>query len=322
MNSVGSSVAAWWALVDRIPTLRQHFEKRKPIFWSQDSHVMLEEELKFQERFSRVYVAHSKYQSKFRTACEFLPCSFTKCSIDDLLKLRQLRLPKNYDVVFYFEPYGARASTIRKMHRKLRHHKVWFGRTYGANPVLPFPNLLLLIKSARVVLNLSLKDDLNLRNFEALAADAILMADKTSDHDKVELDFRNVLFYQRSLEDFEDILQEALRRQAGTDASANILEKHMLISRYLDIINRATGLDLRLDVPSGAGARVYSRDRADRAAKWLDRSACSSVSCAQHVGGGPAAHRTAAAAASPKLRARPARDAAARRAPPSPVPGA
>ena len=94
-----------------------------------------------------------------------------------------------------------------------------------------------------VVVNLSLKDDLNMRNFEALALNRILLTNKVEDHSIFEEFSQNIVFFSPGLFGLEDDLKRALSKEP-TDISEEFLLQHGMHSRLSAIILRLSGVEL------------------------------------------------------------------------------
>lgn len=137
----------------------------------------------------------------------------------------------------------ARIASILKRHNL----SYTFARYYGTNEEYPYGNLKWGIKTSRVSVNVSLMDDLNIRNFEIIAMNGILLTNKLDDHDHMDLDYSMTHFYQRDLCDFEEKLQESLDDTNKNQTWISIYNGHCLTHRYLTIINNELGENLHTD---------------------------------------------------------------------------
>jgi hypothetical protein len=86
-----------------------------------------------------------------------------------------------------------------------------------------------------VVLNVSLADDLNMRNFEGLALNRILLTNRTPDHEIVGEYAENIVYFRRDLADFTERATEALERSPA-NISDSFLEQHHIIQRVKRIL--------------------------------------------------------------------------------------
>jgi len=226
-------------------------------FWSYDSHHSADMELKYADKFDRLFIAHSPYLYKFNGFhVEWLPCAFHRYGIDDLIRIGNGKLPKfdsaptrflnwltkhpkdkkTIDVAFphRFYSVGNREKLVTDLCKKMREAglRVFF------NPVqIGWPYMEVLRRS-RVILNLSLLDDLNLRNFEAWGINGVLLTNKVPDHNRIiGINMSHTYFFSRDLSDFDVLLNRALCDEDDIRTSEEILNSHMKIHRYINIIN-------------------------------------------------------------------------------------
>jgi hypothetical protein len=116
------------------------------------------------------------------------------------------------------------------------------GVRYHLGPVKSGMNYMNLILKSRIVLNISLLDDLNIRNFEAWGLNRPMLTNKVPDHDYIkDVDYSSTYFFQRNLSDFGKVLQNALSADKTPDTSISVLNGHMLIHRYIEMINKVLG---------------------------------------------------------------------------------
>jgi len=226
-------------ILDRLKQIADKI-KIKKVFWSQDSHHLSDFELKIASKFDKLFIAHSPYLDKFKDfPAYWMPLSFV-ISIDDLKKIIVnkifLQSPnKMLDVVFPHRPYdiGDRKKLNNIIKNKLQNKLRFFS---GPVSVKKYKDVLLWSK---VILNISLFNDLNLRNFEAWALNKVLLTNKVPDHDKIKgIDLSHTYFFLRDLSDFDQALDSALKDKGEINTSQYILNKHTIIYRYIDIINK------------------------------------------------------------------------------------
>lgn len=217
--------------------------------WTFDSHHSYEKERCFQRYFHVYFVAHSPYISKFDDVrAEWVPDCFLRFDIDCLKELRLRSLFERdikYDVVFPFKSYavGNRVALAQKLDEYFKK----IGVRYYLGPVQSGMAYMNLILKSRVVLNISLLDDLNIRNFEAWGLNRPLLTNKVPDHDNLrDIDLLSTYFFQRDLSDFSQALQNALSTDNTMDTALDVLSSHMLIHRYVEMINKALGTTYRV----------------------------------------------------------------------------
>lgn len=222
-------------------------EKIRKVCWSFDSHHCHQAETTYQSLFDHFYIAHSPYL-KFYTSSpvSWLPCCYSPHPVDEFLGFMDKEYTIERDIICPFQRYevGDRNEVIDKIRerlikRGLRFHigSVPYGEEYAKA-----------MRESRICLNVSLIDDLNIRNFEAWAYNTRLLTNRVPDHDKITFDSSHTNFFQRNLTDFDEALDRALEDKGVEIRSIKpILEQHMLIHRYVEIINRELGLKLDVD---------------------------------------------------------------------------
>lgn len=225
------------------PAMKDFLNSRhlKKVLWTYDSHHSYAKESKYQGFFNRYYIAHSPYISKFQEVeCHWLPCCYSQFGIDQLRELSGQSFPLQRELIFPFNLYtiGDRnlvADGIQRILTK-RGVKHAFGKfEYG----LPYTKAL---QESRICLNISLIDDLNIRNFEAWGLNRILLANNVPDFSRISMDLSHTFFFKRDLSDFEEALDAALSHDAkDIKTSEIVLNNHMLIHRYIEIINKELG---------------------------------------------------------------------------------
>jgi hypothetical protein len=235
--------------------------------WSQDSHHMHSLEAAALPWFDRIYVAHYQYLDLFPASkTQYLPCAFTAASVATLVKLNADVRPIERDIIFPHVMYGGAERNRITFHiaERLRQRGVssLMGRLYGSAAGIPYGNLLYGLSTSRVVLNISLSDDLNIRNFEAVAMNRTLLTNEVPDHQLQNLDYRRTYFFRRDLSDLDSALDAALADSGTTPVWRSVPGRNMLIDRYLTIINRELGTELRVVLPDlepGAVSSVLPR---------------------------------------------------------------
>jgi hypothetical protein len=219
----------------------------KRVAWSMDTHHQWQVEQMCQKYFHTYYTAHSDYLNKFEAVKGvWLPCYWQFGGREELWKLSNVKQEKTCDIVSIYRSYlniGDRNIVAAKCMHYLENKQL--SHFLGSVSHERYCQALL---AGKVVLNISIIDDLNMRNFEAIGLNQILLTNKVSDHDKVSLDYRNTVFFKRDASDFPEALDKALAlsQSARLSTVENILNHHMLIHRYVEMFNRELGLSLRV----------------------------------------------------------------------------
>ena len=199
--------------------------------------------------FDRLFVSHYPYIKFFdQSRVDWLPCCFARYGIDRycslILEDKGVKNAK-YDFVFPFKPYqiGSRNTVAAAIEKKIKNSntKFYLGEVESGEPYMK------LLQASRVILNVSLTDDLNIRNFEAWAFNRILLTNLTPDHNRIHKLPSNTLFFNRNLNDFELIMDKALKQSVNSvNSSSYVLNNHMQIHRYVQIINQVLDTDFSI----------------------------------------------------------------------------
>jgi hypothetical protein len=158
-------------------------------FWSADSHHFWKEEVKAAKYFDLVFISHSPYLVKFpQEKVHHLPCAFDLSDGRSLeeLAIKSIGLAEELNGLEVISPF----SIYPRARRNLTHFRLsreldeagighFFGTARGGG--YPSMGLISAILKSKLVLNLSLADDLNMRNFEALSLGRILVANAVPD---------------------------------------------------------------------------------------------------------------------------------------------
>ncbi len=230
----------------RIYGLLNVFMKRtySASFWSMDSHHLGRQEAKAARFFDHTFIAHSEYMNLFdeKTATH-LPCAFslasnsrvsqTLAAFSDVKAGKQKR--ESICAPFAAYPWQNRNLGYLKGMWAAQDLGVehFFGSVRGGRP--PNESLIQSILSNSVVFNLSLSNDLNMRNFEALALNRVLLTNQVSDHEILGAYKQNIVFLKPDLSDLKERMTDALAIQPR-DISAEFLERHSLWPRIEEIL--------------------------------------------------------------------------------------
>lgn len=212
-------------------------------FWSMDSHHLGRQEARAAQYFDHVFVAHSEYMQLFdEKTSTHLPCAFSLASnsrIRQSLSSFQKESswpPGNKSLTAPFAAYPRQGRNLGYLKGLWAAQELgisnFFGTVRGGTP--PNEGLIQHILSHSVVLNLSLSNDLNMRNFEALALNRILLTNRVSDHEFLERYKQNIVFLKSDLSDLKEKISLALETEPR-DISVDVLQKHSLWPRVQEI---------------------------------------------------------------------------------------
>lgn len=145
---------------------------------------------------------------------------------------------------------GPRADLVRLLQQYFRNN--WVGRAY-------FEEMAEVYSASRVVFNRSIKNDVNMRVFEALASGSLLLTNDLSDNGQAEL-FRDSV-HLATYVDGEELLdklryylnRESIREQIAAAGRAEAAAKHTYVHRMREILTAANQFLAKTVVPAAAG---------------------------------------------------------------------
>ena len=149
---------------------------------------------------------------------------------------RRFDVAKVHDVAFVGNLFpGPRAELVHLLQRRFR--STFVGRAY-------FEEMARVYSAARLVFNRSLKNDVNMRVFEAVACGSLLLTNDLADNGQVEL-FRDGL-HLATYRDADELLDkaeyylkhEALRERIATAGRAEAIAKHTYRHRMQTVLER------------------------------------------------------------------------------------
>lgn len=234
----------------RIHGLLEEFSRRtfSVSFWTMDSHHMGKHEARASKFFDYVFVAHKQYLGLFDSAKAFyLPCSFSISSSADaeryLSELPTLDQGNTGGLCAPFAAYPWQKrnrgySDLISEIRTMGVENSFFGVVRGGK--IPNEALIRKILEHKVVLNLSLSDDLNMRNFEALALNRVLLTNKVKDHELFTEWEENIVFLDTYLDNPGQAILESLNR-IPKDISKQFLSEHGIEARVFRILEIVSG---------------------------------------------------------------------------------
>jgi hypothetical protein len=212
-------------------------------FWSMDSHHLGKQEAKSARYFDHAFVAHSEYLHLFdENKSSYLPCAFSLASNTRLAQTiskyqeGEIQSANNKSLCAPFAAYPWQKRNLGYLKGLWAAEELgisnFFGTVRGGQPANE--GLIQQILSHTVVLNLSLSNDLNMRNFEALALNKILLTNKVLDHKLLKGYEQNIVFLNPDLSDMKVRIIEALETEPQ-DISSKFLEEHSLWPRVEEI---------------------------------------------------------------------------------------
>lgn len=230
-------------------SVKQFFanSQTRKVMWSVDAHHLWQKEIKYQQYFDRLYVADTSVMKHYdRNKVAWMPCYYRFLSIDDLIVTTGKRRAIGRTVIFphHFYKLGDRNEVASRIQEVCQAKKLssFFGAIGSETDYLEA------ILTTKVCLNVSLLSEVNLRSFEALACNRILLADWGQDYSQIQADWSSTVFYHRNLHSFSERLDQALSIPLEAVTSMrSIVNQHMLTHRYIEIINRESGTNYQMD---------------------------------------------------------------------------
>ena len=228
--------------------------KARIVLRTQDSHHQLRDELATIDDIDLIAIAHSNYL-KFFPAGKALhvPCSIYSSRSTATEWLTQTSTAKDVDVVFPFqlyrgEPRNALAyEVLRNLKKEGISARFGFFR-YFRNQESP-PLLWEELARARVILNLPLRDDFNIRNLEASLFPSWHVTPKLPDHDVITMDWSNTRFVHADASTILSVIKDILDSGAHTTLSPAprdvVLSNHTASDRVYYIIDTVLGTTLQ-----------------------------------------------------------------------------
>ena len=241
-------------LIDMAGERQWRQRKAKVVVRTQDSHHQLRDEIAIIDEIDVMAIAHSNYLKYFPPQKALhVPCSLYYSRSMAKEWLRQTPTGKDIDVVFPFqlyrgEPRNALAyEVLRNLNKRGISARFGFFR-YFRNQEAP-PLLWEEFARARVILNLPLRDDFNIRNFEASLFPAWHITPKLPDHDLVTMDWSHTRFVESNASNITSAIEEILRSDQKKEFSLapreSVLHQHTASDRDYQIIDAVLGTTLQ-----------------------------------------------------------------------------
>ena len=233
-------------LMDMLGEREWRQRRAKIVLRTQDSHHQLQDELAILDEIDVLAVAHSNYLKYFPPhKVLYVPCSLHQTRSVAAKWLEETPMEKDIDVVFPFQLYRGETrnalayevwKTLNKKGFSTRFGFFRYYRNEQAPPVLWEE-----LGRARVILNLPLRDDFNIRNFEASLFPAWHITPKLPDHDLVSIDWSNTRFVEPNASKIVSVIEESLETTQSEEPSPTpretVLQHHTSNDRIYHIID-------------------------------------------------------------------------------------
>jgi hypothetical protein len=191
-----------------------------------------------------MYVAHSDfYDSKLFPKISHLPCCFAAADLGKIYNFNNHYFQTKYDLSSSFMLYQGYERNYKYFHiaKILKKNDInfVFGRTSLMNGEIS--NYLQLMFQSKVILNITLKGELNMRFFESQALNRTVLMDEIKGLESLNLDLRNTFFFKRDLSNFEEVLDQAISHKP-VPVYEHYLLNHTILNRLFVIIQDLTGM--------------------------------------------------------------------------------
>jgi len=222
-------------------------ELRPSVFWAIDTHVNFDSCLRRARRFDLVFAAQRDGAERLRRA-GIASAVWLPLACDPEIH-RKHDVTKQFDVAFVGNVFpGPREELLDLIRRRYRN--AFIGQIY-------FDDMARTYSAARIVFNRSIKNDVNMRVFEALACGSLLATNELGENGQAELFQDGVhLATYREPDDLLDKLAYYLRRDAVREkiaaaGRAEVLSKHTYWHRMERMLREAAESLRREAVPVG-----------------------------------------------------------------------
>ena len=208
------------------------------VFWAIDTHLGFDRCLKKAWQADFVFCAQQDAVRMFEekgVSATWLPLA---CDPD---LHRNHELPKEYDLVFVGHPLpGRRADLLAMLTEKYSAH--FFGNAYRDHLAKAYSR-------AKIAFNCSIKEDLNMRVFEAMACGTLLLTNRLHDESdslsKLFTEQEHLLLYDSEEELLEQIewalTHEAEREQIAAAGQRMVYAQHTYLHRMQQILETVFG---------------------------------------------------------------------------------
>ncbi len=210
---------------------------RPSAWWAIDTHLNFDWCREKSKRFDHVFAAQrdgaARLESEGIVPAEWLPLAcdpdvHCRCDVD-----------KRYDVAFVGNVFPGPRADLLRLSFTGGFRSTFVGRAY-------FEEMARTYSAARLVFNRSLKNDVNMRVFEAVACGSLLLTNDLAENGQAEL-FRDGV-HLATYQDGDDLLDkaayylkhEALRERIADAGRAEATEKHTYKTRMQILLDRVS----------------------------------------------------------------------------------
>lgn len=255
-------------LIDMVGQTRWRQRKAQVVIRTQDSHHQVARELQIVQDVDFVAIAHSNYLSRFPSGQVLhVPCSLHQSRSLASQWIDKISVKEPVDVVFPFQLYRGETrnalayEVLKKLQKEGISTNFGFYRYYDA-PGHP-PRLWEELSRARIILNLPLRDDFNIRNFEASLFPAWHVTPKLPDHDLVSMDWSNTVFSNAEPESLVRTILELLDDDVPLIPSCRprekVLSDHVSNDRVYQIVDHVFGTSLQSQPKPPSGQTIINQ---------------------------------------------------------------
>ncbi|HVC95485.1 MAG TPA: glycosyltransferase, partial [Pirellulales bacterium] len=236
---------------------------RPAAYWTIDTHLGFEERLEMARRFDFVFAAQKRGARELAergiSSARWLPLAANPAVH------RKHDLPKRYDFVFAGNLFPGPRSEIVELARQY-HRNSFVGRAY-------FDDMARVLSEAKVGLNPSVGDDVNMRFFEVPACGTLLLGNALPDSGQAELlqPGRHFETYASGAEMLDKLKfylsRDELRERIAAAGQSEVLARHTYghrIGELLAVVERVEGTGDRLQGIAGGGRERGKKERGAR----------------------------------------------------------
>lgn len=215
-------------------------------FWSQDSHIFFDREAEASTYFDFVISSHSVLFSMHPEITGFqLPCSWTLTTPEELENLKLAPTTPGPIALMPFRIYKGfeRNYIALKIMLLLKAKKVSYKFAEITGGPNKLPAVVTEMLRSKIIINISLLSELNMRTFEAIALNKILVSDKISDTSRANLNYSNTFFFDRDLSNLESTIDEALNHENFSESRSSVLSHNTMEARLREFASYCFEID-------------------------------------------------------------------------------
>jgi len=207
------------------------------IYWASDTHLGFDYRLEKARKFDRVFCAQKQAVIDFEKAgvkAEWLPHAFEPQAYHDIENLDENRIPRPFEYLsrdhdIAFVGHVNSENRVEFLDRMFKEFPNFF---FGQRR---FQDAARIYKKSKICINVSMKDDLNMRVFEVMGAGGFLLTDYVSYMEELFEDGKHLVLY-RSLDEAVDKAKYYLAHDEERDRIAQA--GHELVMKYHTIDKR------------------------------------------------------------------------------------